>query len=208
MLRLRSPHLLTRGVSPIWPISAVSLIAGPNTLIGLAVSLIDVENCLFRGCGNCAWEPRKSRGFRLTAWRETTKFPRWPAKTGNLETGSLQTTPSASLASQVVSKTVEKKVYREFFCLYTFHAVPQPVTLDLGEVADRCSYHGSLEHKDKRSWLGRPRPRWRPRDVATICPLVNPEERDMATEWVREAIHNGQFDTAQELRNGFPRYIG
>src|SRR5437764_12802800 len=87
------------GVSPIWPISAVSLIAGPNTLIGLAVSLIDVENCLFRGCGNCAWEPRKSRGFGLPAWHETTKFPRLPAETGNLETGSLQTTSSATSVS-------------------------------------------------------------------------------------------------------------
>ena len=82
-----------------------------------------------------------------------------------------------------------------------------PVTLDLAELAGRCSYRGSIEHKDKRSWLGLPRPRRRSRDVATICPLVTAQERDMATEWVREAIGRGQFDRDQELRNGFPRYI-
>jgi hypothetical protein len=81
------------------------------------------------------------------------------------------------------------------------------VTVDLRAVAERCSYHGSLEHKDKRSWLGLPRPRRKPRDVATICPLTTDQDRDTATEWVREAIRNGQFDRNQELRNGFPRYI-
>ena len=82
-----------------------------------------------------------------------------------------------------------------------------PVAVDLPELAERCAYHGSIERKDKRSWLGLPRPRRRPRDVATICPLVTAQERDIATEWVREAIRNGQFDRERELRNGFPRYI-
>jgi hypothetical protein len=81
------------------------------------------------------------------------------------------------------------------------------VTPDLGALAERCSYHGSIEHKDKRSWLGLPRPRRRPRDVATICPLVTNQEREIATEWVKEAVRNGQFDRGYELRNGFPRYI-
>ena len=83
-----------------------------------------------------------------------------------------------------------------------------PVVLDLSKLSERCSYHGSLEHKDKRSWLGSlargdGRATW-PRSA----PLTTDQERDTATEWVREAIRNGQFDPGCELRNGFPRYIG
>jgi hypothetical protein len=59
-----------------------------------------------------------------------------------------------------------------------------PVAVDLAELAECCADHGSIEHKDKRSWLGVPRPRRRPRDVATICPLVTVQERDTATGWV------------------------
>jgi hypothetical protein len=77
---------------------------------------------------------------------------------------------------------------------------------DLGAVADRCSYEGSIEHKDKRSWLGLPRPRRKPRDVATICPMVTEKEREVANEWVKEAIRNGQF-RRDDWRNGLPRYI-
>ena len=80
------------------------------------------------------------------------------------------------------------------------------VPSDLRAVAARCSYEGSREHKDRRSWLGLPRPRRRPRDVATICPLVTEQDRAMATAWVREAIVNGQFDR-RDWRNDFPRYI-
>jgi hypothetical protein len=77
---------------------------------------------------------------------------------------------------------------------------------DLVAVSERCSYEGSREHKDRRSWLGLPRPRRRPADVATVCPMVTEQERDLATGWVRAAIKNGQFDRA-DWRNGFPRYI-
>ena len=77
---------------------------------------------------------------------------------------------------------------------------------DLVSLAARCEYVGSVEHKDQRSWLGLPRPRRRPRDVATICPLVTKQDRDTATDWVREAITAGNFDPS-DLRNGFPRKI-
>jgi hypothetical protein len=83
-------------------------------------------------------------------------------------------------------------------------ARPPAVPEDLD--AARCWYEGSREHKDRRSWLGLPRPRRTPRDVATICPMVTEQERDVATGWVRDAIRNGQFDR-RDWRNGFPRYV-
>ena len=77
---------------------------------------------------------------------------------------------------------------------------------DLTSLAARCEYVGSLEHKDQRSWLGVPRPRRRPRNVATICPLVTGKDCVRATEWVRSAITNEHFDR-KDWRNGFPRKI-
>lgn len=85
-----------------------------------------------------------------------------------------------------------------------------PATRDITDasdaLADRCSYEGSREHKDRRSWLGLPQPRRRLADIATICPMVTEEDRRTATEWVKEAIKNHQFDP-RDIRNGFPRYI-
>lgn len=77
---------------------------------------------------------------------------------------------------------------------------------DLTALAERCEYVGSTEHKDQRSWLGLPRPRRRPRDVATIRPLVTERDRAQATNWVRSAIVQGNFDRTG-WRNGFPRKI-
>lgn len=77
---------------------------------------------------------------------------------------------------------------------------------DLIAVAEQCEYVGSSEHKDQRFWLGLPRPRRRPRNVATICPMVTTRERDIATGWVRTAISAGQFDRT-DWRNGFPRRV-
>lgn len=83
----------------------------------------------------------------------------------------------------------------------------QPPDVDeLTSLAGRCEYIGSQEHKDQRSWLGIPRPRRRPRDVATICPLVTGRDRVRATEWVRNAITNGHFNR-EDWHNGFPRRI-
>ena len=36
--------------------------------------------------------------------------------------------------------------------------------------------------------------------------MVTEQERQTATEWVKEAIRNGQFDR-RDWRNGFPRYV-
>ncbi len=54
--------------------------------------------------------------------------------------------------------------------------------------------------------LGLPRPRRRPRDIATICPMVTDQDRLTATARVKQAIIKGQFDR-RDWRNGFPRYI-
>lgn len=84
---------------------------------------------------------------------------------------------------------------------------PQPeAPEDLEDVAERCDYVGSEEHKDQRWWQGMPWPRNHPRDVATICSLVTERDRDQATEWIREAIKNGQFGR-KDWRNGFPRRV-
>ena len=80
------------------------------------------------------------------------------------------------------------------------------VPVNLIAVAAQCEYVGSLEHKDQRSWLGLPRPRRRPRDVATICPMVTAKQRDIATGWIRNAVSAGQFDRS-DWRNGFPRRV-
>lgn len=82
------------------------------------------------------------------------------------------------------------------------------VPKDLAELADRCIYMGSIEHKDRRSWLGLPRPRrsGNPEETATICPLVANSERERATEWVRSAIRQAQF-VPTDWSGGFPRRI-
>jgi len=88
-----------------------------------------------------------------------------------------------------------------------------PDLSNLGAVAARCEYVGSVEHKARRSWLGAPQPRRRkkkrdPEDHkqnATICPLVEDADRKRASTWVQEAIRRAQFGT--EWRGGFPRHI-
>jgi len=77
---------------------------------------------------------------------------------------------------------------------------------NLADLAGRCKYVGSVEHKDKKSWLGLPQPRRRPRQTATICPLYSNEDRDRATEWVRAAIRAGNFRKA-DWQGGLPRHI-
>ena len=79
---------------------------------------------------------------------------------------------------------------------------------DLEELANRCEYIGSIEHKDRRSWLGLPQPRRSkiPEQTATICDLVTDEDREQATEWVRLAVSRAQFDRNDWI-NEFPRKI-
>ena len=84
---------------------------------------------------------------------------------------------------------------------------------DRNQLAERASYTGSPEHKNQRSWLGLPCPRVNTntgevgfKQNATICPLVNGEDRERATVWVRHAIRNGQYDP-NIWANGFPKAI-
>jgi hypothetical protein len=82
------------------------------------------------------------------------------------------------------------------------------IPADLTELAERCTYEGSLEHKDRRSWLGTPKPR-RSKDpalMATICPLVSNKDRERATAWVQAAIRAGNFDRT-DWQGGFSRHI-
>jgi len=90
---------------------------------------------------------------------------------------------------------------------------PLPTPPDQNALADRAVYAGSVEHKDRRSWLGLPHPRRNPRadledhrQNATICPLVSDTDRETATRWVQHAIRSGQFDPTI-CAYGFPRHI-
>ena len=93
--------------------------------------------------------------------------------------------------------------------------IPTPTDAELAALSERAIYHGSVEHKERKSWLGLPQPRRGrkgrsdPRDHrqnATICPLIADDDRDMATRWVRVAIIGRQFD--QNVRKGdFPKHL-
>ena len=77
---------------------------------------------------------------------------------------------------------------------------------------DAAAYVGSAEHKAFRWWGGLPgafagssgkatRPK---KQDTTICPLTREADRDMATEWVREALTTGQmrwYEGAQDFPN-------
>lgn len=82
----------------------------------------------------------------------------------------------------------------------------------LSQLAERCDYVGSVEHKAARSWLGLPQPRrgrhgeTDHKQNATICPLTSDADRLVATGWVREAIRRGQFRNGY-WKGDFPRYL-
>jgi hypothetical protein len=69
------------------------------------------------------------------------------------------------------------------------------------EQIDTARYIGSPEHKAARWWGGLPEAHVdadgvarRPgKQLTTICPLVGEAERDMATNWVRQALREGQL---------------
>ena len=80
---------------------------------------------------------------------------------------------------------------------------PARTAAELESLAKRATYVGSIEHKEKRSWLGLPFPRRNPqadaadvRQNATICHLVTDAARDQATVWIQHAISHRQFDPA------------
>ena len=70
------------------------------------------------------------------------------------------------------------------------------------ELATKVSYVGSPEHKDVPSFAGNPP---RPRPDASICDRSLAQERDMVTDWIRQAVRCGTYGEYEE--NGFPRYL-
>jgi hypothetical protein len=78
--------------------------------------------------------------------------------------------------------------------------VDPPADTNLAEVAERVSYVGSPEHKDGPSFAGQPRPR----ADASICERQLTEDRELITQWLREAIRRGA--TGGIWESGFPRY--
>ena len=94
---------------------------------------------------------------------------------------------------------------------------PQRAELSLRErqaLAARARYEGSGEHKDKRWWGGLPMAKQLPggrvgrpgKQQTTVCPLTTDEDRKQATEWVRQAIINGQYKF-HEADQEFPKKI-
>ncbi len=77
--------------------------------------------------------------------------------------------------------------------------MPPPAT-DLGTLAARASYVGSSEHNSVPSFAGQPKLR---ADASKCDP--NLADREILTEWLRDAITSGQVG---ELWEGdFPRYV-
>ena len=80
-------------------------------------------------------------------------------------------------------------------------------------LAARAIYTGSPEHKTERSWLGMPQPRKNSKtgvpgfkQIATICPLVQDKQREIAIAWVKNAISQGHYNP--NIWDGeFPREI-
>lgn len=68
-------------------------------------------------------------------------------------------------------------------------------------LAARVRYLGSEEHKERRWWGGLPEARQLPggrvgrrnRQTTTVCPLTTAQDRDRATQWIRDAITEGQY---------------
>ena len=85
---------------------------------------------------------------------------------------------------------------------------------ELAELAKIAVYVGSEEHKDKRWWGGRPMARQlrggrvgrRGKQKTTICPLTSEEDRDRATEWVKNAIREGRCKFLESDKR-FPKKI-
>lgn len=67
-------------------------------------------------------------------------------------------------------------------------------------LAQHVTYIGSAEHKDTPSFAGPPRPR----ADASICDQSLAKAQAEITEWLRQAIQQGQ--TSAYLEGGYPRY--
>ena len=81
-------------------------------------------------------------------------------------------------------------------------------------LAASAQYTGSAEHKDRRWWGGLPRGRQLPggragrvgKQKTTICPRTGDSDRERATEWVREAIKQGNYQFVQTDQK-FPKKL-
>ena len=81
-------------------------------------------------------------------------------------------------------------------------------------LASNACYVGSPEHKDKRWWGGLPKARQlaggrvgRPgKQTTTVCPMVTERQRDMATNWVRAALRDGNYRFV-EADKIYPKHI-
>ena len=81
-------------------------------------------------------------------------------------------------------------------------------------LAKRASYVGSPEHKVQWWWGGKPAAKQLPggrigrpgKQITTVCPLTTDEDRARATQWVRQAIANGQYQYCQGDKD-FPKKI-
>ena len=81
-------------------------------------------------------------------------------------------------------------------------------------LAERARYVGSDEHKIHGWWGAFPRARQlrggrvgRPRkQTTTVCPLTTEQDRHLATEWLRSAIHAGRYRFV-ETDQDFPKKV-
>ena len=96
----------------------------------------------------------------------------------------------------------------------TQRKIPTRTPDELADLAQRATYEGSLEHKDRRWWGGIPKGRQLPggkigrrgKQTTTICPLTTEYDRKRATGWVREAIRLGQC-RFYESDHSYPKRI-
>lgn len=85
---------------------------------------------------------------------------------------------------------------------------------DRHALAARASYVGSPEHKTRWWWGGKPTARQLPggqvgrpgKQRTTICPLTTEDDRVRATQWVRHAIANGQYQYYEGDKD-FPKKV-
>ena len=81
-------------------------------------------------------------------------------------------------------------------------------------LAARARYSGSEEHKERRWWGGLPKARQLPggrvgrqnKQTTTVCPLTTEQDRDRATQWIRNAITQGQY-RFYESDQDFPKKV-
>ena len=86
-------------------------------------------------------------------------------------------------------------------------------TVDMGDLARTATYVGSPEHKIGRWWAGQgsaPGPDGglkRPKkQLTTVCPLRNEQDRGRATGWIRDALLAGRWLFVEGDKR-FPKHV-